>query len=88
MEKLVIGFLLKVPFRDHERQEKLVMESGLDWVIARPTRLTNGPALKHSMKTASIQKVPRSISRAEVAEFLVEAATTDTWMRQAVQLGG
>ena len=88
IDRLVIGFLLKAPFQDHERQEKLVMESGLDWVIARPTRLTNGPASNHSVKTPGLQKVPSSISRAEVADFLVEAATTDKWLRQAVQMGG
>ena len=88
LDKLVIGFLLKAPFLDHERQEKLVMESGLDWVIARPTRLTNGPARKQSTKTPRLQKVPSAISRADVADFLVEAATVDTWLRQAVQLGG
>jgi uncharacterized protein YbjT (DUF2867 family) len=88
IDKLVIGFLLKAPFLDHERQEKLVMESGLDWVIARPTRLTNGPARKQSTITARLQKVPSAISRADVADFLVEAATVDTWLRQAVQLGG
>jgi uncharacterized protein YbjT (DUF2867 family) len=88
VDKLVIGLLLKGPFQDHERQERLVMESGLDWVIARPTRLTNGPAHRRSVKTPRIEKVPASISRADVADFLVEAATTDTWLRQAVQLGG
>jgi uncharacterized protein YbjT (DUF2867 family) len=88
LDRLVIGFLLKAPFLDHERQEKLVMESGLDWVIARPTRLTNGPARKQSTKTPRLQKVPSAISRADVADFLVEAATVDTWLRQAVQLGG
>jgi uncharacterized protein YbjT (DUF2867 family) len=88
LDKLVIGFLLKAPFLDHERQEKLVMESGLDWVIARPTRLTNGPARKQSTRAPRLQKVPSAISRADVADFLVEAATVDTWVRQAVQLGG
>ena len=88
LDKLVIGFLLKAPFLDHERQERLVMGSGLDWVIARPTRLTNGPARKQFTKTPRLQKVPSTISRADVADFLVEAATVDTWLRQAVQLGG
>jgi len=88
LDKLVIGFLLKAPFLDHERQERLVMGSGLDWVIARPTRLTNGPARKQFTKTPLIQKVPSTIARADVADFLVEAATVDTWLRQAVQLGG
>ena len=43
LDKLVISLLLRAPFEDHERQEKLVRESGLDWVIARAGRLTNGP---------------------------------------------
>ncbi|MEO6598761.1 MAG: NAD(P)H-binding protein, partial [Polyangiaceae bacterium] len=44
LRKLMISWLLRLPYEDHERQERLVMDSGLDWVIARPTRLTNGPA--------------------------------------------
>ena len=88
LDKLFISFLLKVPYADHERQEALVKQSGLDWVIARPTRLTNGPARKTYAKKVELAKVPNSISRADVADFLVEAATTDTWLHQAVQLGG
>jgi uncharacterized protein YbjT (DUF2867 family) len=88
VEKLVVSFLLKTPFEDHERQEKLVRESGLDWVIARPGRLTNGPARRSYVKTSAIEPVPRSISRADVADFLVGAVEGDTWVRQAVQIGG
>src|SRR5258708_18373859 len=40
--KLIVDFLLKVPFADHDRQEAMTRESGLDYVIARPGRLTNG----------------------------------------------
>jgi uncharacterized protein YbjT (DUF2867 family) len=87
-DKLVVGFLLKTPFEDHERQEKLVRESGLDWVIARPGKLTNGPARRRYVKTAKIEPVPNFISRADVADFLVSASELDTWVRQAVQLGG
>jgi len=88
VQKLVLSLLLKAPFEDHERQEALVMESGLDWVIARPGRLTNGPARKKYVKTSAIEPVPSSISRADVADFLVTAAEVDTWVRQAVQIGG
>ncbi|MCY1020110.1 NAD(P)-dependent oxidoreductase [Pyxidicoccus sp. MSG2] len=87
-EKLLVSFLLKLPFEDHERQEKLVRESGLDWVIARPGRLTDGPARKRYVKKTALEKVPFAISRADVADFLVEAVEVDTWVRQAVQLGG
>lgn len=87
-DKVVISFILKVPFEDHERQEKLVRESGLDWVIARPTRLTGGPARKRYVQKTALEPVPLAISRADVADFLVTAAEADTWLRQAVQLGG
>jgi uncharacterized protein YbjT (DUF2867 family) len=88
VDKVLVAFLLKVPYADHERQEARVMQSGLDWVIARPTRLTNGPARREYAKTSELVKVPNSISRADVADFLVEAATTDAWVGKAVQLGG
>ena len=88
LNKLVTGFLLEAPFLDHERQEKLVMESGLDWVIARPTRLTNGPARKQSTKTPGLQRVPSAISRADVADFMVEACEGPKWVGKAVHLGG
>jgi uncharacterized protein YbjT (DUF2867 family) len=87
-DKLIIGWLLALPYADHDRQETLVRESGLDWVIARPTRLTNGPARKRYQATAEIVKVPSAIARADVADFLVEAATTDAWLGKTVQLGG
>jgi putative NADH-flavin reductase len=88
VDKLVISFLLKGAFEDHERQEKLVRESGLDWVIARPTRLTNGPARGQYVKKTGLEPVPLSISRADTADFLVTAAEVDTWIHRAVQLGG
>ena len=87
-ERLLIRFLLELPFEDHERQEAMVKESGLSWVIARPGRLTDGPARGRYVKKVSIEPVPGSISRADVADFLVEAAESDAWEGKAVQLGG
>ena len=88
VQKILMGMLLKLPFADHERQERQVQGSGLSWVIARPGRLTNGPATQRYQKNAAIEKISRVISRADVADFLVEAATTDTWINKAVQIGG
>jgi uncharacterized protein YbjT (DUF2867 family) len=88
VDKLLVGFLLKVPFEDHQRQEELVKASGLDWVIARPGRLTNGPAHKKYVAHAALAPVPFAISRADLADFLVRAATEDSWVRKAVQIGG
>jgi uncharacterized protein YbjT (DUF2867 family) len=88
MRRILIPFLLKVPYADHDRQEQLVRESGLDWVVARPTRLTDGPALKQYIKKSNLERVPLAISRADVADFLVEAAETNAWTGQCVSLGG
>jgi uncharacterized protein YbjT (DUF2867 family) len=88
VDKLVIPYLLKGPFEDHERQEKRVRESGLDWVIARPSRLTNGPARHKYVQKVALEPVPSSIARADVADFLVSAVEVDTWLARAVQLGG
>jgi putative NADH-flavin reductase len=89
-EKFLFGMLFKLPYTDHERQEQDTRESGLEWVIARPARLTDGPATKTYIKRAGLERVPWSwtISRADVADFLVEAAVTDTWVRKGVQMGG
>jgi uncharacterized protein YbjT (DUF2867 family) len=88
LRALVVGWLLKVPFEDHERQEEQVRTSGLDWVIARPGLLTNGPARRRYVKKTVIESVPRAISRADVADFLVEACEVPDWVGHAVQLGG
>lgn len=84
----IILTLLKIPFTDHGVQEEQTKASGLDWVIARPGRLTDGAARKQYVKKAALEKVPSAISRADVADFLIEAATTDAWIKKAVQIGG
>ena len=88
LRAVVVRLVLKLPYQDHERQEQLVRASGLDWVIARPGRLTNGPARRRYVKQTSLERLPSSISRADVADFMVEACEMPTWVGQAVQLGG
>jgi uncharacterized protein YbjT (DUF2867 family) len=85
---LAVGWLLKVPFQDHERKEAQVKASGIDWVIARPGRLTNGPARRQYVKRTAIESVPGSISRADVADFLVDACEGPAWVGHAMQIGG
>jgi len=88
MRVLVIDGLLRPAFLDHGVQEALVKASGLEWVIARPGRLTNGPARRRSVKTELLEKVPPAISRADVADFLVGACERSEWLGKVVHLGG
>lgn len=85
---LVTKLMLKIPFADHARQEQMVRESGLSWVIARPGRLTAGPSGKRYEKKPAPESVPSSISRADVAHFLVDAAESDRYDQQILHLGG
>ena len=59
-------------------------------MIARPTRLTNGNAKGTYVGTTEVISVPSSISisRADLADFLVEACESMTFVGKAVQLGG
>jgi putative NADH-flavin reductase len=84
----LIDGLLNGFFGDHDVQERMTTQSGLDYVIARPTRLTNGKAKGKYVRTADIVSVPGSISRADVADFMVEACESTTWVGKGVQLGG
>lgn len=88
LKTFVIGGVLKLAFRDHDLQERMTRESGLEYVIARPTRLTDGPALGRYTKTSELVKVPSAISRADVADFLVDSCASTTFLNKAVQLGG
>lgn len=66
--------LLKNVAADSAEMEHIVTASGLDWTIARPPRLTNGP-LTGRYRVAD-ERLPEqsalaSISRADVAHFLL-----------------
>ncbi len=84
----LIGGLLKGFFLDHEVQERLTQESGLGFVIARPMRLTNGKAKGKYVRTTELIRMPSTISRADLADFMVEACESTTWVGKRVHLGG
>jgi nucleoside-diphosphate-sugar epimerase len=89
MRMMVINGILRKPFADHEVQETVVMASGLDWVLARPGRLTDGPAKRVYTQSSKLEPLPSSsISRADVADFLVGACERTDVVGKAVQLGG
>jgi uncharacterized protein YbjT (DUF2867 family) len=87
MKVAFIGGLLGF-YRDHGVQERMTRASGLDFVIARPMLLTNGEAKGKYVRTAELIRVPSSIARADVADFMVDACKSTKWVAKAVQIGG
>lgn len=88
LTKIIKPLLLAPYYNDHERQEDLVRFSELDWVIVRPSMLTNGPAKGKFAIVAPAGAIPMRISRADVAGFLLKAAETNEYLGKAVSIGG
>jgi uncharacterized protein YbjT (DUF2867 family) len=85
---LLVDWILKAPFLDHGVQEALVKASALEWVIACPGRLTDGPATRRAQKSEGLERLPSTSSRADVAGFLVDACEGPKWVGKVVHLGG
>ncbi len=71
-------------YADHHGVDALVHASDLDWVLVRSVALTdktqNAPL---RAAHAGAEKPGMSVSRAEVARFLLDNIEDDTWLRQA-----
>ena len=85
----VIGLILVRAYDDKTLQERIIRNSTLDWVIARPGILTN----KARTGRYKVLTDPRDwrtvfISRADVADVLVKQIAEDTYLRQAPVLIG
>ena len=86
-KRLMFGLLLRGAYADHVEQERLTRASGLDWTIVRPGSFTDGPRTGSYRRGFGPQeKTTLKVSRADVAEFVVEQLTDETWLRQAPSL--
>jgi len=78
-----------VTYKDHERQEDLLMHSDLDWTIVRPVGLTNSTQIKEI--TLSINNNPKpglTISRLQVAGFMLTATEDHTYLNLSPAISG
>lgn len=79
---LAFNAFLGRAYDDKDVQEQIIRESQLDWVIARPGVLTNGPKTgRYNILVEPRQWRPGSISRADVADFLVKQIDSDQYLR-------
>lgn len=85
---LIVDLLLRVPFADHDLNEKTLKNSQLNWTIVRPGGLTNGP-LKAELQAGFhkiLLKGNPTISRASVASFMLNQLSDHRYEKQAVWL--
>jgi hypothetical protein len=82
-DRLFQPLLLRPAYQDKDRQEAAIRTSSLDWVIVRPAMLTNGTGRGRIRATTNLDGVNGGkIARADVAQFVVEQLTSDTWLRR------
>jgi uncharacterized protein YbjT (DUF2867 family) len=82
--RIVMGLpLMRDMFDEKKRQEEIIRESGLEWVLVRPANLTNG---EHTGKYRASENLQLSltsvISRADVADFMVKQLSSDEWVHK------
>ena len=80
-----IPVILPFYYWDKTRQERIIAASPLEWVIVRPGLLTNGAkrgSYRHGRRIGSFFWTMR-ISRADVADFMLNQLESDTYLRTA-----
>jgi uncharacterized protein YbjT (DUF2867 family) len=89
VSKLVTRLAMGSQIKDKTAGEEVLRASGLDWTIVYATVLTNGPKTEPRV-VPETEKVGTSqrISRADVASFLLQAATDGLYSRRDVIITG
>ena len=83
-DRLFLPLMLRKVYEDKDRQEGAIRASVLDWIIVRPTMLNDKPASGHIRALTDLSGVHGgTIARADVADFVVQQLTADTWLHKA-----
>jgi putative NADH-flavin reductase len=79
----LLKLFLKDVFVDRQNQLAVLASSKVDWVAIRVSRLTDDPA-RGSVKAFFGKPSPAmKVTRADLADFMLEQLTGDQWLRQA-----
>lgn len=82
-DQVIQPLLLKTIYADKDREEIIIKESGLNWIIIRPGFLTHGPVTgKYRVLTDISGVTAGSISRADVAHFMLSQVREPAYLHQ------
>ena len=83
-DRLLLPLMLRKVYEDKDRQEDAIRGSTLDWTIVRPMVLNDKPARGRIKALTDLSGVHGgTIARADVADFVVQQLTADTWLRKS-----
>ena len=81
-DRIMLPFVVKNIYEDKNRQEEAIKQSDLDWVIVRPARLTDEAAKGEYRVYLGGSYTAKTISRADVAAFMLAQLTDDTYVHK------
>ncbi|MUZ75524.1 NAD(P)H-binding protein [Agrobacterium vitis] len=83
-DKLIFPLLLRKVYADKDRQEAIIKGSDLDWTIVRPSVLNDKPRRNTIQTLTDLNQFSGgSISRENVASFVLDQVTTDRWLHKS-----
>src|SRR5437016_579908 len=80
----IVSFILRDHMRDSLAMEKVVQDSGFDWTIARPPRLTQEQYVTCRSREGAAPRRGFSISRKAVAAFMLDAIQQKKYYQKIV----
>jgi uncharacterized protein YbjT (DUF2867 family) len=83
-DRLIFPLLLRKVYVDKDRQEAIVRASGLDWSLVRPSVLNDKPGHNTVRAITDLSDFHGgTISRADVASFVLDQLGSDAWRHRA-----
>jgi uncharacterized protein YbjT (DUF2867 family) len=80
-DRLILPALLRKVYADKNRQEAIIRDSGLDWVLVRPSVLNDKAATRELRTLTDLSGFQGgTIARADVANFVLDQVQTNTWL--------
>lgn len=80
LQRIAFRTMLRQIFADKAKADAMLRASGLDWTLVYPTLLTNGArAGRYRVGERLAMKGMASISRADVAAFMLAQLAADEW---------
>ena len=83
-DNLIFPLLLRKVYADKNRQEAIIRESGLDWVLVRPSVLNDKPGRDAIRALTDLSDFHGgTISREDVASFVLDQLHADAWLHRS-----
>jgi uncharacterized protein YbjT (DUF2867 family) len=77
-------YILRNHMRDSHEMEEIVQDSGLEWTIARPPRLTQKDDLSYRSREDAPPKLGFVVARKAVASFMLDSVEKQKHLRKIV----